>query len=94
MAFGFVIERFGLFMRFVAQVPQGSPADRFSFWLGAAFVLMGAVAALLSAVQFRRALRSLRAADIPAGYSTQHGVWLNVLVALIGTALLSYLAIN
>lgn len=53
-----------------------------------------AAAALLSAVQFRRVLRSLFAADIPAGFGTQHGVWLKVLVALTGTALLSYVAIN
>ena len=92
MAFGFVIERFGLFLRYVEQVPKGSPADRVSFWIGAAFVLLGAGAALLSAAQFRRAMRSLRPAEIPEGYSTQHGVWLNVLVALIGAALLSYLA--
>ena len=90
MAFGFVIERFGLFARYFEQVPKGSPADRVSFWIGAAFVLMGAVAALLSAAQFRRVLRSLRPAEIPDGYSTRHGVWLNVLVALSGFALLAY----
>lgn len=56
-------------------------------------MLLGAGAALLSAAQFRRAMRSLRPAEIPEGYSTQHGVWLNVLVALIGAALLSYLAL-
>ena len=93
MAFGFVIERFGLFVRYIEQVPKGSPADRVSFWIGAAFVLIGAVAALLSAVQFRRVLRSLRPSEIPDGYSTRHGVWLNVLVALSGFALLAYIGL-
>ncbi|MGZ8274155.1 MAG: YidH family protein [Burkholderiaceae bacterium] len=92
MAFGFVIERFGLFVRYIEQVPKGSPADRVSFWIGGAFVMMGAVAALLSAVQFRSVLRSLRPVEIPDGYSTRHGVWLNVLVALSGFALLAYTA--
>jgi putative membrane protein len=94
MAFGFVIERFGLFVRYIEQVPKGSPADRVSFWIGAAFLLMGAVAALLSASQFRRVMRSLRPAEIPDNYSTRHGVWLNVLVALSGFGLLAYIVLN
>ena len=93
MAFGFVIERFGLFVRYIEQMPRGSPADRVSFWIGAAFVLIGAVASLLSAAQFRRVVRSLRPAEIPDGYSTRHGVWLNVLVALSGFALLAYIGL-
>ncbi len=95
MAFGFVIERFGLFLRFVSQA-QGASAvpqqDRVSFWIGIAFITLGVAAALLSVVQYRVALASLKPSEIPPGYRTSVGVWLNVLIALLGAALIAYLA--
>jgi putative membrane protein len=95
MAFGFVIERFGLFVRFVAQARGGAvipPQDRVSFWLGIGFIALGVAASLLSVVQYRVALASLRPAEIPPGYRTSVGVWLNVLIAGLGVGLIAYLA--
>src|SRR5512134_370966 len=56
MAFGFVIERFGLFLRFVAQAPGAgivAPQDRVSFWIGIGFIALGVAAALVSVAQYR-----------------------------------------
>jgi putative membrane protein len=97
MAFGFVIERFGLFLRYVAHVPGAPPAgtlERVSFWIGIGFVALGAWAAVMSLLQYRVALASLRPAEIPPGYRTSVGVWLNALVAALGVALIVYLTIG
>jgi putative membrane protein len=96
MAFGFVIERFGLFLRYIAPAPGtpvGGPMDRASFWIGIGFVALGALAAVMSLVQYRVALASLRPAEIPPGYKTSVGIWLTGIIALMGAALIAYLAI-
>ena len=95
MAFGFVIERFGLFVRFVAQAPGAAgvaPQDRASFWLGIGFIALGVAASVVSVAQYRVALASLRPSEIPVGYRTSVGVWLNVLIAALGSGLIAYLA--
>ena len=56
MAFGFVIERFGLFLRYVTHAPgtaMAAPIDRASFWVGIGFVALGVFAAVISIVQYR-----------------------------------------
>jgi putative membrane protein len=95
MAFGFVIERFGLFLRYVTFKPGmalAAPIDRVSFWIGVGFVALGVFAAVMSIVQYRVALASLRAVEIPPGYRTSVGIWLNALIALLGAALIAYLS--
>lgn len=95
MAFGFVIERFGLFLRYVSHAP-GTPLsgaiDRASFWIGIGFVALGVLTAVMSIVQYRVALASLRPVEIPPGYRTSVGIWLNGLIALLGVALIAHLA--
>ena len=67
MAFGFVIERFGLFV-YMFMPKEGQVLQRdISFWAGVAFILFGAIVALLAAVQYRRVLRTLKPVEIPGG---------------------------
>jgi len=97
MAFGFVIERFGLFLQYVRFKPGMAitgPIDRFSFWIGIGFVGLGVFAAVMSIVQYRVVLASLRPVEIPPGYKTSVGIWLNVLIAMLGAGLIAYLAVN
>lgn len=87
MGFGFVVERFGLFLRMVSNQPL-SPSQRgFSLWLGVGLLLMGAGVSIVSALQFRTVLRSLGEQEIPRGYWTSLGVWLNFLLAFVALAL-------
>lgn len=87
MGFGFVVERFGLFLRMVANQPL-SPSQRgFSLWLGVGLLLIGAVVASISALQFRNVVRGLGPREIPRPYWTEVGVWLNFLLAAIALAL-------
>ena len=90
MAFGFVIERFGLFIT-ILMPNHNTPLQRgLSFWTGIAFVLLGAVVAAYSTVQYRKLLRTLKPIEIPVGYRTDPGVISNLLVAILGIVLTVY----
>jgi putative membrane protein len=90
MAFGFVIERFGLFVSLL--MPQHNmPLQRgISFWTGLVFVLLGVFVALFSSLQFRKVLRTLKPIEIPEGYRTSPGVITNLMVAALGIVLTVY----
>lgn len=87
MGFGFVVERFGLFLRLVGHQPMSSSQRGFSLWLGVGLLMMGAGVAVISALQFRTFLRSLGEQEIPRGYWPNIGVWLNFLLACVALAL-------
>jgi putative membrane protein len=90
MAFGFVIERFGLFVYvFMSEEEQSFQKDA-SFWIGVAFILFGAIVALLTAVQYRRVLKTLKPVEIPEGYWVNIGVLTNLVLAIIGVAMSVY----
>jgi putative membrane protein len=93
MAFGFVIERFGLFLHLLSS-KQGMPIERgISFWVGITFVLLGAYTAVAATVQYRKVIKTLKPIEIPASYSVNGGVIVNLLVAFLGLALVVYLFI-
>jgi len=90
MAFGFVIERFGLFVSIL--MPQHNlPLQRsMSFWAGLIFVLLGAVVSAYSTLQFRKVLRTLKPIEIPDGYRTDPGIISNLIVSVLGIVLTVY----
>ena len=90
MAFGFVLERFGLFVHMLRKDPGHAGRD-LSFWIGVAFIVLALVVIGSSVVQFRRVLRTLEPAEIPARHCTWLGVALNLSVVALGCALLFYL---
>jgi putative membrane protein len=83
MGFGFVVERFGLFLQLVAHQPESGAQRSFSLGTGVLLLILGAAVALISARQFRQVARNLDPAVVPPGYWTQIGVVLNVIIALI-----------
>ncbi|HEY8708957.1 MAG TPA: DUF202 domain-containing protein [Burkholderiaceae bacterium] len=87
MGFGFVVERFGLFLRMVTSQPLPASQRRFSLWLGISLLLMGAGVAAVSALQFRIVVRGLGELEIPRGYWTNLGVWANFLLATLALVL-------
>lgn len=90
MAFGFVLERFGLLLHMLRQVPNHAGRG-FSFWIGIAFIALALLVISFPIVQFRRVLRTLKPIEIPARYCTWSGIVMNVSVVLLGMALLVYL---
>jgi putative membrane protein len=87
MGFGFVVERFGLFLQMVAHQPLSGPQRSFSLGLGVVLLVLGAAVALISARQFRQIAKSLDPAVVPPGYWTHVGVGLNIIIAAIALAL-------
>ena len=87
MGFGFVVERFGLFLQLVAHQSISNSQRGFSLAAGVLLLLLGAAVALISARQFRQVAKNLDPAVVPPGYWTQVGVVLNVIIALMALAL-------
>jgi len=83
MGFGFVVERFDLFLQTVAHLPESESQRGLSLKLGILLLLLGAAVALISARQFRQVVKNLDPAVVPPGYWTQVGVALNVALACI-----------
>lgn len=87
IAFGFVIERAGLFLQAMAPEKATGPSHDLTFWLGQAFIILGAMAALYASRQFLVVLKTLQPAEFPDGYKARWGLAINILVALLGLAL-------
>lgn len=94
MAFGFMIERFGLFVHMLSPDNIAPLQRSFSFWIGLAFILLGALASAASVIQYRTVLRSLKPVEFPTGYRINFGVLINLAVSVLGIALTVYLFIQ
>jgi putative membrane protein len=86
MGFGFVVERFGLFLQMATHQSESSAQRSFSLGAGVLLLVLGAAVALISARQFRQVAKNLEPSVVPPGYWTQIGVLLNVLIAIIALA--------
>lgn len=96
MALGFVVSRFGLFIRLLASQTAQAAAPhqgQLSALLGTAFVIAGALAILAATIQHERFIASLPPADLPARYSRRFALGLSSAVALLGLVLAAYLAL-
>jgi putative membrane protein len=91
MAFGFVIERFGLFVRMLLPQQTGTLHEHLAFWIGLAFIALGSLASIAAVVQYRKVLTTLKPIEIPEGYWINSGVIVNASVAILGAALTVYL---
>jgi len=90
MAFGFVIERFGLFLHMLMAIEGKAWQRDASFWVGVSFILLGAIVGFASAVQYRRVLKTLKPVEIPEGYWVNIGVYTNLLLAVFGVVITLY----
>jgi putative membrane protein len=91
MAFGFAVERFGLFLHMIRPGGSSVVETGMSFWIGLVFIFLGAMLSVLAAVQFRGVLKTLKPVEIPHGYWVGMAVFMNIVVACFGLALITYL---
>ena len=91
MAFGFVIEKFDLFVNMLANQSAAQMTRGVSFWIGLSFILLGATVCAAAVLQYRTTLKTLRPIEIPPGYWVHMGTLTNLLVALLGLLLTVYL---
>lgn len=92
MAFGFVIERFGLFLQLVGKEEIKVFQRHISFFVGESFVVLAAFMAIYSIWQHKRILKTLRSVEIPSGYNLNAGIWVNGIIGFLGVALSAYIA--
>ncbi|MEN6621990.1 MAG: DUF202 domain-containing protein [Smithella sp.] len=85
---GFVVSKFGLFIRLLAsqgqKIVQGQHSV--SAGLGIAFVLLGSLAIIAAAIQHHRFLATIPSQEIPAGYSRNFTVSLTFLLPFSASA--------
>lgn len=98
MAFGFVVARFGLFLRLLAQqlgrgVDAAELHNHIATAIGIALVMVGVASFVFGAVQHRRFVATLPTADVPRAHAANFPVALSLLLALFGIALAAYLVI-
>jgi putative membrane protein len=98
MGFGFVIARFGLFLRELAQaghinIKRDSSLALFTSITGTGFIVLGFVALALALASHRRFLQSIQRGepDLPIGWSL--GMILSLVLVAIGMVLAGYLTV-
>jgi putative membrane protein len=91
MAFGFVIERFGLFLQITGREESKIFHRQLSFFVGESLILLASLLAIYSIVQHKRILRNINAEDVPAGYNLFLGMIANAVIGSLGILLGTYL---
>lgn len=91
MAFGFLIERFGLFLELVGRKEMQLFQRHVSFLLGIALIVLAAALSAYSVIQHKRVLNTLRPVEIPERYDVHIGIFVNGVVAVVGVVLGLYL---
>jgi putative membrane protein len=91
MGFGFVVARFGLFLRAVAGPAASPPRLGLSLGLGVAMVVLGVGVTLLAAAEYRTVLRRIdRGEDyVPPRWSL--GLVVAAALAALGAVMAAYL---
>jgi len=97
VALGFVVSRFGLFVRLLALQSPGVASSAHSPWsafLGVAFVVVGSLSIVVAAIQHRRFVATLPLVDLPPAYSRAFALVLSFIVGALGIVLAVYLLLS
>ena len=97
MGLGFVVARFGLFLRLLSQQAPAAvdqTQSGASAVLGVVFILLGAIAILVATAQHRRYVATLSSIDLPISYNRGFAVVLSGAVGLLGLLLAAYLVVS
>jgi putative membrane protein len=93
MAFGFVIARFGLFLREIEATHLGAAAvpTAFSLPIGVAFVLIGVITNILASVNHVRYIRELNEGKLTIGRPSRLAIVVALILAAAGIGMAVYL---
>jgi putative membrane protein len=96
MGFGFVVARFGLFMREMAAVEHIQPhhASGLSFWVGTAMLLLGVAVNALAAAQHVSTINRLKRNDPWELKTSALGLAVVIILVATGVTLVAYLVIT
>ena len=92
--FGFVVARFGLFLREAGSTLDGVAADRahLSLPLGIALIALGTFVNVVSAIRHRRYVRAIDTGDFRTAYGSAFAVGIALVLALVGAVMVWHLA--
>lgn len=93
MGFGFLVERFGLFLHLVLHNNEEPLHRGASLIIGVSLILIGVLMLLFSVRQYHVVLKTLGEQEKPTGYWLHVGVVTNLLLAAIGASLAIYLVL-
>ncbi len=96
MGFGFVVARFGLFLREMSAV-RGIPipsSPGLSIWIGSSLIVLGVAVNLIAAMQHAKFLRRLQRGDFYAPPTWSLGIIVSMVLAVIGIGMTMYLIVS
>jgi putative membrane protein len=92
MGFGFVVARFGLFLREMTMVHPMPPQHySFSMPIGVALISSGVIVNIVAGFRHARYVRALDRGDFPSAFGSTFAYLLGALLALIGLIMSIYL---
>lgn len=96
MGFGFVVARFGLFLREIQAVERAAPlqAPSLSLWFGVALVAMGVVVTVAAAIRHGRLVNRLQQGTWNAHQVSRSGEWVAAALAGVGVVVAIYLLVS
>jgi len=93
MGFGFVVARFGLFLRELQFVKLGAPTKSYglSIWFGTALIIIGVLANAFAAWHHVVLVRQLNRGDDQLDRPSSAGILIAIILAVLGLAMAVYL---
>jgi putative membrane protein len=91
MGFGFVVARFGLFLKELTPSAPGVKSYGFSLWAGSAMVLLGAVLNLTAVARHLEVIRRLNRGESVATRPSMIAIAVGIVLGLVGIAMVIFL---
>ena len=93
MGFGFLVAKFGLFLREIVLLQGGQPTEtpRWSVWIGAAMVVLGVVVNFAAGIEHWRFLQYHRNVSIQFRSGYRRAVISALLLSAVGAIMVVYL---
>ena len=96
MAFGFLVEKFDLFLEVAAPSLVDStlslPGQRFGNFAGLALIVLGTAIVAIAAIRFRMTAKNIDSEELHSGPGARIDVALALLLVALGCALFLYLS--
>jgi inner membrane protein YidH len=97
IALGFVVARFGLFLRLLSIQSRASSDQDYlgiAAILGVLFVVVGALSILVATAQHRQLVSTLARSDLPSSYRPAIAVLFSASIGVLGLLLAAYLVVS